>query len=217
DFLEGDPDRPIITGRMYNAEQMPPYALPDSQTRSTIKSRSSKSGGADNYNELRFEDAKGSEQIFLRAEHDLDERVNNDLREFVGGKRSMIVQGDQLEQVKGAKHAAITGEYRHQVGANYSLNITGNRDEKVGMNYAVNSGELIHLNAGMSVVIEAGVTLTLKAGSNFVAIGPEGVAIQGTMVMINSGGAPGEGPDANPESPRTPDAADDGSKGGKLN
>jgi type VI secretion system secreted protein VgrG len=217
DFLEGDPDRPLITGRVYNAEQMPPYTLPDNQTRSTIKSRSSKTGSADNYNELRFEDAKGKEQIFIRAEHDLDQRVRNDLREFVGGKRSLIVQGDQLEKVDGAKHSAVTGEYRHQVGANYSLNINGNRDEKVGMNYAVNSGELIHLNAGMSVVIEAGVTLTLKAGSNFVAIGPEGVAIQGTMVMINSGGAPGEGPDASPQSPQQPDTADDGSKGGKLN
>ena len=77
-FLEGDPDRPIITGRVYNANQMPPYTLPKYQTRSTFMSRSSKGGGASNYNELRFEDLKGSEQIFMNAEKDMDLRVEND-------------------------------------------------------------------------------------------------------------------------------------------
>ena len=82
-FLEGDPDRPIITGRVYNADQTVPYPLPDNQTRSTFKTRSSKGGGADNYNELRFEDKKGSEQIFLRGEKDFDTRLKNDIREWV--------------------------------------------------------------------------------------------------------------------------------------
>ena len=77
-FLEGDPDRPIITGRVYNAEQTVPYDLPANQTRSTFKTRSSKGGGTDNYNELRFEDKTGSEQIFLRGEKDFDTRLKND-------------------------------------------------------------------------------------------------------------------------------------------
>src|SRR5262249_43425535 len=64
DFLEGDPDRPLITGRVYNAQQMPPYKLPENQTQSTIKSRSTKDGTPENFNELRFEDAKGSEQVY---------------------------------------------------------------------------------------------------------------------------------------------------------
>ena len=74
-FLEGDPDRPIITGRVYNANETVPYSLPDNQTRSTFKTRSSKGGGTDNYNELRFEDKTGGEQIFLRGEKDLDTRL----------------------------------------------------------------------------------------------------------------------------------------------
>ncbi len=68
DFLEGDPDRPIITGRVYNADNMPPYTLPDNQTQSGIKSRSTKGGSPDNFNELRFEDKKGEEHISMQAE-----------------------------------------------------------------------------------------------------------------------------------------------------
>src|SRR5262249_48882265 len=78
DFLEGDPDRPLITGRVYNAQQMPPYALPDNMTQSGILTRSSKGGSADNYNELRFEDKKGSEDIIFHAEKDYHRSVEHD-------------------------------------------------------------------------------------------------------------------------------------------
>jgi type VI secretion system secreted protein VgrG len=71
DFLEGDPDRPIVVGSVYNAENMPPYSLPDNKTQSTLKSRSSKAGGADNFNEIRFEDKKGDEEVYFQAEKDL--------------------------------------------------------------------------------------------------------------------------------------------------
>ena len=67
-FLEGDPDRPIITGRVYNADQTVPYTLPDEQTKSTMKSMSSKGGGG--FNEIRFEDKKGSEQVFIHGQKD---------------------------------------------------------------------------------------------------------------------------------------------------
>jgi type VI secretion system secreted protein VgrG len=66
DFLEGDPDQPIITGRVYNAEHMPPYELPAEMTKSTIKTNSSKGSGG--FNEIRFEDKKGEEQVFMHAE-----------------------------------------------------------------------------------------------------------------------------------------------------
>ena len=80
DFLEGDPDRPIITGRVYNAEQMPPYELPANMTQSGVKSRSSKGGSAANCNELRFEDKKGSEQVLLHAEKDQVDRESSTMR-----------------------------------------------------------------------------------------------------------------------------------------
>ena len=108
DFLEGDPDQPIITGRVYNADQMPPYALPANATQTGIKTRSSKGGGAANFNELRFEDAKGKEQVFVHAEKNLGLRVKNESREFVGKDAHVIVEGSRNEKV-GQDHYLKTG------------------------------------------------------------------------------------------------------------
>jgi type VI secretion system secreted protein VgrG len=234
DFLEGDPDQPIITGRVYNAEQMPPYTLPDNQTRSTFMSRSSKGGGSANYNEIRFEDKKGSEQIFVNAEYDMDHRVEHDSREFVGNDRHLIIKANQNEKVEGDRNEQVTGGHNEKIGGDLSLNVTGDSKEKIGgsmsinigqslnektgMNFEHEAGQEIYLKAGMDVVIEAGMQLTIKAAGGFINIGPAGVAISGTLVLINSGGAAGSGSGASPQDPKDPkdpDIADDGTKGGK--
>ncbi len=198
EFLEGDPDRPIITGRVYNDDQMPTYPLPDHKTRSTFMSRSTKGGGSANYNELRFEDKKGSEQIFINAEKDMDHRVENDSREFIGNDRSLIVKHDQKEKVEGDLHAETAGNRNEKVGQTMSLQVGQNLQEKSGQNFAHEAGMEIHLKAGMNVVIEAGLQLTIKASGGFINIGPAGVAISGTLVLINSGGAAGSGSGALP-------------------
>ena len=97
DFLEGDPDQPIVTGRVYNAEEMPHYELTKHQTKSYIKTNSSKGGGG--FNELRFEDDKGKEQIFMHGEKDMDVRVKNDSKEYIGKDRHLIIKGTQNEKV----------------------------------------------------------------------------------------------------------------------
>ena len=216
EFLEGDPDRPIITGRVYNAEQMPPYALPDNQTRTTFMTRSTKQGSSSNYNELRFEDKKGSEQVFLHAEKDMDVRVKNDSREYVANDRSLIVKGNQNESVDGDQNITISGNQAEKVAQNLSLQVGQNLQEKSGQNFAHDAGMEIHLKAGMNVVIEAGLELTIKASGGFINIGPAGVAISGTLVLINSGGAAGSGSGSSPQDPKKPDEADDGSKGTKM-
>ena len=216
EFLEGDPDRPIITGRVYNDDQMPPYTLPDNMTRTTFMTRSSKNGGSANYNELRFEDKKGSEQIFLNAEKDMDHRVENDSREYIGNDRSLIVKNDQKEKVEGNLHSEVVSNRNEKVGQTLSLQVGQNLQEKSGQNYAHEAGMEIHLKAGMNVVIEAGLELTIKASGGFINIGPAGIAISGTLVLINSGGAAGSGSGSSPEDPQAPDEADDGSKGGKM-
>ncbi|MGO9066604.1 MAG: type VI secretion system Vgr family protein [Candidatus Sulfotelmatobacter sp.] len=137
-FLEGDPDRPVITGRVYNANQMPPYTLPDYQTRSTFMSRSSKGGGAANYNELRFEDLKGQEQIFMNAEMDMDLRVEKDSREFIGANRHLIVTTNQVEQIQTDKHLHVQGKHFEKVDSDMSLNVGGNQMESVTGNKSLN-------------------------------------------------------------------------------
>ena len=87
-YLEGDPDRPLITGQVYNADQMPAYTLPDEKTKSYLKTNSSK--GGEGHNELRFEDKQGSEQVYIHAEKDMDCRVKNDSREQIVGNRHQI-------------------------------------------------------------------------------------------------------------------------------
>lgn len=235
EFLEGDPDRPIITGRVYNDEQMPPYRLADNQTRTTFMSRSTKGGGSSNYNEIRFEDKKGNEQIFVNAEKDMDQRVEHDSREFVGNDRHLIVKANQLERVEGDRDEQVKGGHTENVGGDLSLNVSGDSKEKIGGSMSINvgqaldektgtkfaheAGQEIHLKAGMNVVIEAGMELTIKGAGGFINIGPAGVAISGTLVLINSGGAAGAGSGASPQDPKVPkdpDQSDDGTKGGKM-
>jgi type VI secretion system secreted protein VgrG len=117
DFVEGDPDRPVIVGSVYNAEQMPPYVLPDNKTQSGIKSRSTLKGTADQFNELRFEDKKGSEQIYLHAEKDFDTVVENDETSKIGRDRTRtIIRHDTLvlknqpkeEDALGDGHQSLT-------------------------------------------------------------------------------------------------------------
>ena len=154
-FLEGDPDRPVITGRVYNANQMPPYTLPDYQTRSTFMSRSSKGGGASNYNELRFEDLKGKEQIFINAEKDMDSRVENDSREFIGANRHLIVTTNQQEQIQADKHLHVKGNHFEQIDGNLSLKVGGNQTESVTGNKSLsvtgNQSESVTGNVSLAV------------------------------------------------------------------
>ena len=203
DFLEGDPDRPLIVGRVYNAEQMPPYDLPADQTISGIKSRSSKGGGAANFNELIMDDKKGSEVIRIHAEKDINEFVEHDTYEYIGNDRHLMVDGSQSEAVKGDKHLSVKGEHRQEVG-DVSLKVKAANHMKVGTVYAVDSGQEIHLKGGMKVIIEAGMQISLVGAGGFIDIGPAGVTIQGIMVKINSGGAKGSGTAASPKAPKAP-------------
>jgi type VI secretion system secreted protein VgrG len=202
EFLEGDPDQPIITGCVYNAETMPPYKLPDEKTKMTIKSDSSTGGGG--FNELRFEDKKGSEQVFIHGEKDMDVRVKNDSREYIAHERHSIVVKDKLEKVGGDKHLQVLGDKNEKISGTVSLKVEQDVQEKIGKNYALDAGTEIHLKSGTNLTIETGANLTLKVGGNFININSGGIFIKGTMVMINSGGSAGSGAGSNPEMPREP-------------
>jgi type VI secretion system secreted protein VgrG len=206
DFLEGDPDQPIIVGRVYNADQTPPYALPDEKTKSTVKTESSKGGGG--FNELRFEDLKGKEQVFIHAERNQDIRVKKDLFETVAEESHRKIGKDHIEEIGGDKHLAVKGDQNEKVDGTVSLKAGQDYQAKIGTKYGLDAGMEIHQKAGMNFVIESGTSLTLKVGGTFINLNPAGVFISGPMIMLNSGGSPGTGSGVSPQPPKAPTEAD---------
>ncbi len=138
------------------------------------------------------------------------------MREYVGGSRHLMVKQDQREDITANKHLKVGGDQKEKIGGNYSLNVGGNQQNKVGQNAALEAGMEIHIKAGMKLILEAGMQATLKGPGGFVDVSPAGVTIQGTMVLINSGGSAGSGKGCSPEDPTAPDQADDGTKFTKM-
>ena len=112
-FLDADPDRPMITGGLYSADHMPPYDLPANQTQSGIKSRSSKGGTANNFNELRFEDKKGHEELHMQAEKDMSTLVKHNQTLHVGTDRIIVVGHDETNLVKNDRQLTVDANDRH--------------------------------------------------------------------------------------------------------
>ena len=182
EFLEGDPDRPIITGRVYNDAMMPPYPLPDKKTVSTVKSNSSKGGGGSN--EVRFEDQKGSEQLFIHAEKNQDNVVKNDETTDVGHDRTETVGHDEkitignnrTEKVGVDESITIGANRTEQVGANETIDVTGNRSRTVGGNesvtvaiartHTVGVNEAITVGAAQEITVGAIQAITVGASQN---------------------------------------------------
>lgn len=131
DFLEGDPDRPIVTGRVYNADNMPPYGLPDNKTQSGIKSRSTLGGGPDNFNEIRFEDKKGSEELFIQAEKDQNTKVKHNQSISVGADRSVSVGGNETISVTGTRSSTITKKETQTFKDDRQMTVTGTNTDEV--------------------------------------------------------------------------------------
>ena len=133
DFLDGDPDRPIITGRVYNGSNMPPYGLPANQTQSGFKSRSTSRGTVSNANELRFEDRRGAEEVWLQAERDLRLNVKSDETRAVGGSRAttivltdhLAVGGDQTLEIGGDAHRAVARSQTDKINGDHSVTTGG--------------------------------------------------------------------------------------------
>jgi type VI secretion system secreted protein VgrG len=148
DFLEGDPDRPIIVGRVYNADQMPPYELPGNKTQSGGKSRSSKGASAANYNELRFEDNMGSEMLTLHAEKDSTIEVEHDETHWVGNDRTKTIDHDETVRVKHDRTETVDN--------NETITIHGTRTE------TVDKDETIIIHGGRVETVDKDEVITIK-------------------------------------------------------
>jgi type VI secretion system secreted protein VgrG len=201
-FLEGDPDRPIITGCLYHGTNRPPYKLPDEKTKSTVKSNSSTGGGG--FNEIRIDDKKGDEQLFIHAEKNFDLRIKNDRFETVGRDRNLVVENDKKEHVKNERHEMVDSHHYEKIGGDLHLKVVGK--EAVGVDDSLSltvQGDVIEVfKANNSrqvtndfyvkadnIVIEAMTNITIKVGQSYVAIEAGGIKIgtMGTLELESSG------------------------------
>ncbi|WP_437934761.1 type VI secretion system Vgr family protein [Sorangium sp. So ce341] len=263
-FLDGDPDQPIVVGRLFNMTHPEPHTLPENKTRSDWKSNTSP--GSAGWNEIMLEDLAGNELVYQQAQKNLRRLVKNDETITVGNDRdkgvssdetdttvgqrveetdkdrieqiagdrttaakkrfAAHVKGDEIERTLGTRlvltgkdehilvkktkreidhldlHLHVKGSHSESAGG-YSLS-TSSQQEKVGKKNALETGLTLHEKAGTVLVAEGSSSVTIKGPGGFITIGPGGVDIVGTLVMINEGGSPGSAPDAQPAGPEKP-------------
>ncbi|WFC62538.1 type VI secretion system tip protein VgrG [Pseudomonas sp. REST10] len=196
-FIDGDPDRPLVTGCVYNGDNTLPYALPDNQTQSGIKTNSSKGGGG--FNELRFEDKKDAEEVFLQAQKDMKVNVLNDSTATIGhdetltvqnartrtvkegdesitlekGKRTVTIQtGSDSLDVKDSRTVSVGADQTHSTGGNYSHKVSGNYELTVDGN----------------LTIKVTGTLTLQSSGDFTAKSDKNLTTQAGMALTDKAG-----------------------------
>jgi type VI secretion system secreted protein VgrG len=190
EFLEGDPDQPIITGRVYNAEQMPPYGLPDNATQSGIKSRSTKGGGDANFNEIRMEDKKGSEELYIHAEKNHTNITENDRAEDVGHDRKLHVGHDKSEKIDNDKKITVAKNHDESIGANKTLSVGANHEESISSNMSINVGSNLTENVGMAYAESVGAAMALSVGAALaIDVGAAMVTNVGAVKSVNVMGA----------------------------
>jgi type VI secretion system secreted protein VgrG len=183
DFLEGDPDQPLITGRVYNAEQMPPWDLPANATQSGILTRSSKGGAYGNANAIRFEDKKGAEQLWIHAEKNQDIEVENDETHWVGHDRKKTIDNDETTLVKHDRTETVGNNEKIDIGVDRTETVGSNETITIGSNRSVTVGASETKTVALQRTHTVGVNETIAIGAaQEIAIGAlQAVAIGATQ------------------------------------
>ncbi|WP_350327483.1 type VI secretion system tip protein TssI/VgrG [Pectobacterium aroidearum] len=189
-FLEGDPDQPIVTGRTFHVTNPTPYPLPANKTRTVLRTKTHQGEG---FNELRFEDQAGQEEIYLHGQKDLKALVENDVVWHIKHDAHTEIDNERVTRIKANDHLTVENEKRDHVKGDHSMTVDASMHQKLGQALLVEAGEEVHVKAGAKVVLEAGAELTLKVGGSFVKIDPSGVTLVGPGIKMNSGGSPGCG------------------------
>ena len=171
EFLDGDPDRPIVTGCVYNGDQMPTYDLPANKTQSGTKSRSSKEAGASNFNELRFEDKKGNEMLSIQAEKDLERLVKNNESDEVGNDRERKVGQNETIQIGKNRTLQVGDNQETTIGTDLTTTIGNDESASVGANQTLTVGkdrtrsvsgeETISVTKDQTISIEGGRSMSI--------------------------------------------------------
>jgi type VI secretion system secreted protein VgrG len=188
DFLEGDPDRPIITGRVYNGMNMPPFDLPANQTQSGVKSRSTKGGGPPNANEMRFEDLKGSEEVYFQAEKDLNSLVKNNETRKVGSNRTTSIGVNEAVTVGKNRTKNVTGNETITVGGNESITIRGNETVELDGNEGVEIGgsETVTIAGNQTLVVAGARSRMVGTAESVVVAAAQAITAGSQAVTVGS-------------------------------
>ncbi|KDY08626.1 Vgr-like protein [Escherichia coli] len=189
DFLNGDPDQPIIMGRTYHEDNRSPGSLPGTKTQMTIRSKTYKGSG---FNELRFEDATDKEEIYLHAQKNMqvvvlnskDKRVNYDRTVSIGHDESLVVANDRKVTVEGKQDHKTTKDHVSLTEGNQGLEVKGDLAQKI-------SGAL-GISVQGDIVLQSDSKISLRVGGSFVVIHSGGVDIKGAKINLNGGGSPGD-------------------------
>jgi type VI secretion system secreted protein VgrG len=182
-FLEGNPDRPLITGCVYNATQGVPYTLPDNQTRSSLKTNSSKGGSG--FNEICFEDKAGSEELFIQAQKDMNVNILNNESLTVAGTRTLNVTGNETHTNSGDYSSTVSGNFKLTISGNLTIEASGSVSIKSGTDFANTAGTSLTNKSGTDMMNNAGTTLTNKAAATQTVDGGGQLTLKGGMVTIN--------------------------------
>lgn len=179
-FLNGNPDRPVITGMVPNANTMPPWPLPANKTQSGILSRSTPGGTYANANALRFEDKKGAEQVWIQAERNLDTEVENDETLTVLNNRTKLVGNNEIKRIKNMLMETVQGNAIQQIG--------GHKNSLVGKHYKIESGDTFEVTCGQAkfYMDKAGNVAITGKSINISSDGP--VQMNGKRIDLNPAG-----------------------------
>ncbi len=205
EFLEGDPDRPLVTGEVYNKDKMPPYDLPANKTQSGTKSRSTKGGSSANFNEIRMEDKKGKEQLYIHAEKNQDNVVENDettkvghnRTENVGNNETITIMGDRTETVgaggDGDETITITGDRTEIVGdgangGDEKLTVRGDRIREVKNDETITIGENLHITAGDEIILTVGKSSLKMYKNGNIELSGINITIKGDATITEKAG-----------------------------
>ncbi|HDF2326515.1 TPA: type VI secretion system tip protein VgrG [Morganella morganii] len=187
-YLNGDIDKPIITGCTYNGRNNPPLNLPQEKTRTTFRTQTHKGDG---FNELRFEDEAGQEEVYIHAQKDMNAHVENDATWHIQHDLKRRIDNNSHTELTGDEHVIINGSQKHQTSGDVSLHIKGEQHTRADKNLVTESGQQTHHLSDGKIIIEAGTEITLKVGDSFIRITPGAIFTSGNLNVGDS--APGNG------------------------